>query len=165
MLKIPLSTLKNPFSKQFFWSTLSGYGKRYDKNDMEVPMKVKFNRAALQDALTTVMAVIPGRTPKPVLQCMRITADKEAVQLSATDLEVAITYTINQVRLAKRVPRSSRPTNFLRSCVKVPTIPSKWKPMKMPLTCAVQTVCLRFIHRIRPNIRRSPALTARRILK
>lgn len=64
-------------------------------------MKIKFNRAALQDALTTIMAVIPGRTPKPVLQCMRITADKDAVHLSATDLEVAITYTVNQVEVGQ----------------------------------------------------------------
>lgn len=60
-------------------------------------MKVKFNRAALQDALTTVMAVIPGRTPKPVLQCMKVSVDKETISLSATDLEVGITYTVNQV--------------------------------------------------------------------
>jgi DNA polymerase III subunit beta len=68
---------------------------------MEVSMKVKFNRAALQEALTTVMTVIPGRTPKPVLQCMRVTADKDAIHLSATDLEVGITYTISQVEVSK----------------------------------------------------------------
>jgi DNA polymerase-3 subunit beta len=64
-------------------------------------MKVKFNRDALQDALTTVMTVIPGRTPKPVLQCMRVMADKEAIHLSATDLEVGITYTVSQVEVGK----------------------------------------------------------------
>ena len=64
-------------------------------------MKVKFNRVALQEALTTVMTVIPGRTPKPVLQCMKVTADKDSVLLGATDLEVGITYTISQVEVSQ----------------------------------------------------------------
>jgi hypothetical protein len=34
-------------------------------------MKVKFNRAALQEALNLVGSIIPSRTPKPILQCLR----------------------------------------------------------------------------------------------
>lgn len=63
-------------------------------------MKVKFNRAALQEALGFVMGVVPSRTPKPILQCVRITTQKDAVRLCATDLEIGITYIINQVEVA-----------------------------------------------------------------
>jgi len=64
-------------------------------------MKVKFNRAALQEALGLVMSIIPSRTPKPILQCLRVTTEKEAVRLSATDLEVGITVLISQVEIAE----------------------------------------------------------------
>ena len=64
-------------------------------------MKVKFNRAALQEALSLVMSIIPSRTPKPILQCLRVTTEKDAVRLSATDLEVGITVLINQVEVAE----------------------------------------------------------------
>jgi DNA polymerase-3 subunit beta len=64
-------------------------------------MKVKFNRVVLQDALSMVTSVIPGRTPKPVLQCMKIVAEKDTVSLSATDLEAGITYTLSQVEVVE----------------------------------------------------------------
>lgn len=63
-------------------------------------MKVKFNRAALQEALGLVTSIIPSRTPKPILQCLRITTEKDAVRLSATDLEVGITVLVSQVEIA-----------------------------------------------------------------
>ena len=62
-------------------------------------MKVKFNRAALQEALGLVTSISPSRTPKPILQCLRITTEKDAVRLSATDLEVGITVLIDQVEI------------------------------------------------------------------
>lgn len=64
-------------------------------------MKVKFNRAALQEALTFVTSIVPSRTPKPILQCLRITTEKDAVRLCATDLEVGITAIVNQVEVAE----------------------------------------------------------------
>jgi DNA polymerase-3 subunit beta len=64
-------------------------------------MKVKFNRAALQEALGLVMSIIPSRTPKPILQCLRVTTEKDAVRLSATDLEVGITVLVSQVEVAE----------------------------------------------------------------
>ncbi len=63
-------------------------------------MKVKFNRAALQEALGFVMGVVPSRTPKPILQCVRITTQKETVRLCATDLEIGITAVLSQVEVA-----------------------------------------------------------------
>ena len=62
-------------------------------------MKVNCNKIALQEALTLVTSVVPGRTPKPILQCLRITADENTVKLCATDLEVGVTYRVTQVEI------------------------------------------------------------------
>ena len=63
-------------------------------------MKVKFNRTALLEALNLVAGVIPSRTPKPILQCLHIATEDEAVRISATDLEVGITCLVSQVEIA-----------------------------------------------------------------
>ena len=62
-------------------------------------MKVKFNRAALQEALGLVNSIVPSRTPKPILQCLRITTEVDAVTICATDLEVGINYQVLQVEI------------------------------------------------------------------
>jgi len=65
----------------------------------EDAMKVKFNRSALQEALSLVTNLIPSRTPKPILQCLRITTEEDAVRISATDLEAGITFLVSQVEI------------------------------------------------------------------
>lgn len=60
-------------------------------------MKVKFNRAALVEALNLVTSIIPARTTKPILQCLKIEADEGAVSICATDFELGITCAISQV--------------------------------------------------------------------
>jgi DNA polymerase-3 subunit beta len=67
----------------------------------EDAMKVKFNRAALQEALSLVTTLIPSRTPKPILQCLRITTEQDSVRISATDLEAGITCLVSQVEIAE----------------------------------------------------------------
>jgi DNA polymerase-3 subunit beta len=62
-------------------------------------MKVICNRGALLEALTVTGNVVAARTPKPVLQCIKLSAEKDALTLSATDLEVAIRYTDTQVQI------------------------------------------------------------------
>jgi DNA polymerase-3 subunit beta len=64
-------------------------------------MKVSFNRSALAEALGLVMSVVPSRTPKPVLRCVRVTASGKEVRISATDLEVGLNYTLSQVEVAR----------------------------------------------------------------
>lgn len=64
-------------------------------------MKVKFNRSALQEALNLVTTIIPSRTPKPILQCLRISTEQDAVRISATDLEAGITCLVSQVEIAE----------------------------------------------------------------
>jgi len=64
-------------------------------------MKVNFNRAALGDALGLLTSVVPSRTPKPILRCVKITADEKQVRICATDLEVGINYSVSQVQVEK----------------------------------------------------------------
>lgn len=62
-------------------------------------MEVNFNRAAFAEALGLLTSVIPSRTPKPILQCVQITADEKEVRMCATDLEVGINYLISEVQV------------------------------------------------------------------
>jgi len=64
-------------------------------------MKVKFTTTALQEALGLVTSIVPSRTPKPILQCIRITAEDDAVKIAATDLEVGITCMVRQVEISQ----------------------------------------------------------------
>lgn len=60
-------------------------------------MKANFNRPALQQALGLVTSVVPNRTPKPILKCVRIVTEKGQAKLSATDLEVGINCALTMV--------------------------------------------------------------------
>jgi DNA polymerase-3 subunit beta len=62
-------------------------------------MKVICNRGALLDALIVAGNVVAARTPKPVLQCVKLTAENDRLTVAATDLEVAIRYSDNQVQI------------------------------------------------------------------
>ncbi len=66
-----------------------------------VSMKANFNRSALAEALGLLTSVVPSRTPKPILRCVQITADKKEVRMCATDLEVGINYLISEVQVDK----------------------------------------------------------------
>lgn len=62
-------------------------------------MKVNFNRAALVEALSLLTSVVPSRTPKPILSCVKLTASADAVQMSVTDLEVGMIYQLSEVQV------------------------------------------------------------------
>lgn len=64
-------------------------------------MKVQFNREALAQALSLVGSIVPARTPKPILRCVKLSAAKESVNVSATDLEVGINFLISEVSVDK----------------------------------------------------------------
>src|SRR5947207_15510939 len=64
-----------------------------------VLMKVICNRGALLEALMVAGNVVAARTPKPVLQCVKVTAEDNKLTLAATDLEVAIRYSDSQVQI------------------------------------------------------------------
>jgi DNA polymerase-3 subunit beta len=60
-------------------------------------MKVQINRQELADALAAVGSVAATRTPKQILQCVWFDVRADHGVLAATDLEVGIRYTVNQV--------------------------------------------------------------------
>ena len=62
-------------------------------------MKVICNRGALLEALMVAGNVVATRTPKPVLQCVKITAADDRLTIAATDLEVAIRFSDAQVQI------------------------------------------------------------------
>jgi DNA polymerase-3 subunit beta len=62
-------------------------------------MKVNFNRSALVEALNLLTSVVPSRTPKPILRCVRITASGKEAKLFATDLEVGINISTAEVQI------------------------------------------------------------------
>jgi len=53
-------------------------------------MKVRCPREPLLAALQSASAVVPARSPKPVLTNVKLEASREGTVLSATDLEVGI---------------------------------------------------------------------------
>ncbi len=60
-------------------------------------MKMICDRAALLDALTLVNGVVATRTPKPVLECVKIEAANGVLTLSGTDLEAALRVSTTRV--------------------------------------------------------------------
>src|SRR5215475_9161176 len=80
-------------------------------------MKVICNRGALLDALTMAGTVVAARTPKPVLQCVKLTAEDNTLTVAATDLEVAIRYADAQVQIEKE-GEALLPADKLRDIVR-----------------------------------------------
>ncbi len=64
-------------------------------------MKVICNRGALLEGLNVASSVVMGRTPKPVLQCVKVSARDNQLTLWATDLELSLVYRDNQVEISE----------------------------------------------------------------
>src|ERR1700749_1701750 len=62
-------------------------------------MKVICNRGALLEAISVAGNAVAGRTPKPVLQCVKVTAADDKLTIAATAREVAIRYSDAQVQI------------------------------------------------------------------
>ncbi len=64
-------------------------------------MNIKCNRAALYEAVQLASSIVPARTPKPILQCAKIQADKQDQKLTvtATDNEITVKYVVPQVQV------------------------------------------------------------------
>jgi DNA polymerase-3 subunit beta len=60
-------------------------------------MKISCDRELLLQAFQTVASVAPSRSPKPILQNVKLEAVEQGVILSATDLEVGIRYFVDGV--------------------------------------------------------------------
>ncbi|MGD0596217.1 MAG: DNA polymerase III subunit beta [Sedimentisphaerales bacterium] len=62
-------------------------------------MKVQFNREGLSQALGLLTTIVPDRTPKPILRCVKIDAAKDGVRIYGTDMEVGINYLLPAVEV------------------------------------------------------------------
>jgi DNA polymerase III subunit beta len=62
-------------------------------------MKVIAQTHALADGLGLIGSIVAGRTPKPVLQCVKLVAADGRLTLLATDLEVGCRYSLPQVEI------------------------------------------------------------------
>ncbi len=62
-------------------------------------MKVIAQTAALQEALNLAGNIVATRTPKPVLQCIKLVAANKVLTLMSTDLEVGCRYQITAVQV------------------------------------------------------------------
>lgn len=80
-------------------------------------MKVICNRGALLDALNLTGNAVAVRTTKPVLQCVKLSAADDRLTLAATDLEVAIRYSDNQVQV-EQSGETLLPVDKLRDIVR-----------------------------------------------
>lgn len=65
-------------------------------------MKVIAQTAALQEALTLAGSIVQARSPKPVLQCVKLIATEDALTLLATDLEVGCRYRVTAVQVEQQ---------------------------------------------------------------
>jgi len=82
-------------------------------------MKVICDRTALLEAATVVGSVTGGRTPTPVLRCMRLLASDGMLQLAATDLEMGLRIAIPQVDVQKEgevVVPADKLLQIVRTC-------------------------------------------------
>ena len=65
-------------------------------------MKVICDRGALVESLNLVSGVVVARTPKPVLTCVKLSAQTDTgLTLAATDLEVALRYSTPRVEVTE----------------------------------------------------------------
>jgi DNA polymerase III subunit beta len=82
-------------------------------------MKVICDRAALVEAVNLVGGVVVSRTPTPVLTCVKLTATKGQMTLAATDLEVGLRLSVDQVDVQKEgealIP-ADKLTQIVRAC-------------------------------------------------
>jgi DNA polymerase-3 subunit beta len=64
-------------------------------------MKVRCDRTALLDAVTLAGGVVPTRSPKPALQCVKLEAKDKKLTLSATDLDNSIRCRVGMVDITE----------------------------------------------------------------
>jgi DNA polymerase III subunit beta len=62
-------------------------------------MKITCNREKLLSAFQTVAAVAPARSPKPILQNVKLEAAPDKATMLATDLEVGIRYEVTGIEV------------------------------------------------------------------
>ena len=62
-------------------------------------MKITCNREKMWHAFQTVSSVAPSRSPKPILQNVKLEVESGSAILMATDLEVGIRYSVDGIEV------------------------------------------------------------------
>ena len=62
-------------------------------------MKLSLNRSEFAEAVKSCQSVIAARTPKPILQCVLLETCDDRLVLSASDLEIGLRCTVDQVEI------------------------------------------------------------------
>ena len=62
-------------------------------------MKVIAQTAALQEALNLAGSIVATRTPKPILQCIKLVATDDTLTLLATDGEAGVRHQVTAVQV------------------------------------------------------------------
>ncbi len=80
-------------------------------------MKIKGNKDAIKKGFHAVESVISGTNINPMLQNVKIVAKGKTLELSTTDLEVSVSYTVGSVEVIKP-GKMVGPENKIASIVK-----------------------------------------------
>ena len=99
-------------------------------------MNVKCSRTALFEAVQLASSIVPARTPKPILQCAKITADEKNRQLTVetSDNEVTVKHVITQVQVAAAGTAVARSGP---SRQRAPPKVRQWLSKKQAIICVV----------------------------
>lgn len=62
-------------------------------------MNITVNRASLLDAMNLAAQIIPSRSPKPVLQCVKLATDGQTLAVLATNLSASLKLTVREVTI------------------------------------------------------------------
>jgi DNA polymerase III sliding clamp (beta) subunit (PCNA family) len=80
-------------------------------------MKIKCNKDAIKKGFHAVESIISGTNINPILQNVKIVAKGKTLELSTTDLEVSVSYTVGGVEVIKP-GKMVGPENKIASIVK-----------------------------------------------
>ncbi|MEC9091239.1 MAG: DNA polymerase III subunit beta [Planctomycetota bacterium] len=64
-------------------------------------MKIEINREDFLSVFQTAAAIAPSRSPKPILQNVKLIAEKNSVTILATDLEIGVRVKVGEVKIEK----------------------------------------------------------------
>ncbi len=64
-------------------------------------MKCICDRLALLEALSATGPIAAARTPRPILQCIRLTVEKDVLTITAYDQEVGVRYRVRQIEMTR----------------------------------------------------------------
>jgi len=82
-------------------------------------MKIIVQTAALHEAMNLAGSIVATRTPKPILQCVKLIAAGNTLTLLATDLEAGVRYQITAVQIeepGEALLPADRLTGIVREC-------------------------------------------------